>query len=123
MERRRQFAPDMSSVREARHLVGSALIATDDAAVAAVLASELTQNAVDHAATPFTVSVTHDDLGDLVVEVHDHSPELPVLKPLNPEAERGRGLQLVDSLAREWGVTMIHDDGKTVWFRLSPTES
>ena len=26
----------------------------------------------------------------------------------------------MDALSQEWGVTMIHDDGKTVWFRLSP---
>ena len=40
--------------------------------------------------------------------------------PLDPGGVRGRGLLLVDTLSREWGVTVIHDDGKTVWFRLSP---
>ena len=54
------------------------------------------------------------------VEVHEHDPHLPVLAPLDPEGVRGRGLLLVDTLSREWGVTVIHDDGKTVWFRLSP---
>jgi anti-sigma regulatory factor (Ser/Thr protein kinase) len=101
-------------------MVDSALLSTDDAAVAAVLTSELSSNVVDHAHTPFTVSVSHDDLGALTVEVHDDSPQVPVLIPLEPGASRGRGLHLVDGLSQAWGVTVAPDDGKTVWFRLLP---
>ena len=118
MDRKEQFAPEAANVRAARVMVREALFSTDDAQVAAVLTSELSANAVDHARTPFTVGVSRDEQGALTVEVHDHSPELPALLPLDPRALRGRGLHLVDALAEEWGVTMIHDDGKTVWFRL-----
>ena len=72
--------------------------------------------------TPFAVAISHDANGMMTVEVHDHESTPPVLAPFDPQGQRGRGLQLVDTLSREWGVTMIHDDGKTVWFRLSPTE-
>lgn len=119
---RKEFAPDAASVRAARAMVSESLLSTDDAAVAAVLASELSSNAVDHARTSFTVAVSHDALGALTVEVHDLSPELPVLLPLAPDSMRGRGLHLVDALACAWGVTRVHDDGKSVWFRLLPSE-
>jgi two-component sensor histidine kinase len=107
MERQKQFGPGAASVRAARVLVSESLIATDDAAVAAVLVSELSSNAVDHARTSFTVGVSHDAVGALTVEVHDYSPAMPVLLPLEPGSV---GLQLVDALVQEWGVRQVHDD-------------
>jgi anti-sigma regulatory factor (Ser/Thr protein kinase) len=120
MDRREQFSPEARSIRAARMLVSEALFSTDDAATAVVLASELCANAVDHARTPFTIEVDHDDLGALTVRVHDFSPDLPVLLPRDPRALRGRGLHLVDALAHEWGARPMGDLGKTVWFRLLP---
>lgn len=120
-EIREQFAPEPENIRAARLVVRGALASVDDAELAELLTTELSSNAVHHAGTPFTVAVSHDDAGVLTVEVHDHDPRLPVIAPLDPHGARGRGLLLVDTLSREWGVTMIHDDGKTVWFRLSPT--
>jgi anti-sigma regulatory factor (Ser/Thr protein kinase) len=121
MEREEQFSPDPENIRAARSMVRDSLAAVDDAELAELLTTELSANAVHHAGTPFTVAVSHDDEGMLTVEVHDHDSRLPVIPTLDPAAVRGRGLLLVDTLAREWGVTVIHDDGKTVWFRLSPT--
>ena len=83
-----------------------------------LLTAELSANAIHHARTPFTVGITHDDEGMLTVEVHDHDSTLPVMAPYDPAALGGRGLLLVDALSREWGVTSVPDDGKTVWFRL-----
>jgi anti-sigma regulatory factor (Ser/Thr protein kinase) len=101
-------------------MVAESLRSTDDSELAALLTSELSTNAVHHAGTPFTVAVRHDDRGALTVEVHDHDPGVPVMAPVAPGSSRGRGLRLVDEFSQEWGVTMIHDDGKTVWFRLAP---
>jgi anti-sigma regulatory factor (Ser/Thr protein kinase) len=119
-ERIEQFAPEPDNIRAARLMVRGALASADDVHLAELLTTELSANAIDHAGTPFTVAVSHDDEGMLTVEVHDHEPTLPVLVPLDPLGERGRGLLLVDAFSQEWGVTVIHDDGKTVWFRLSP---
>jgi len=113
-----RFAPDPVNIRAARLLVLASLAPMDDAEVAQLLTTELSANAIQHARTPFTVGITHDDEGTLTVEVHDQDSALPVVAPYDPAALRGRGLLLVDSLSREWGVTPVPDDGKTVWFRL-----
>ena len=116
-----EFPPEPSSVPAARWMVGGSLEPGDDEQVALLLTSELSANAVQHARTPFTVGIRHDD-GKLTVEVHDHDPTPPVMAPADPSSPRGRGLRIVDALSQEWGVTMLQDDGKTVWFRLAPTE-
>ena len=113
-----RFAPDPASIRAARLLVLASLGPLDDAEVAQLLTTELSANVVHHAKTPFSVAITHDDQGMLTVEVHDHDPTLPVVAPYDPAAPRGRGLLLVEALSRDWGVTSVPEDGKTVWFRL-----
>jgi anti-sigma regulatory factor (Ser/Thr protein kinase) len=81
---------------------------------AAMVVTELVANAVDHAGTPSTVTVTLDD-HELCVAVRDGRPDAaPRPRPVDPTAPRGRGLQMVDALATSWGVT-VHADGKTVW--------
>jgi anti-sigma regulatory factor (Ser/Thr protein kinase) len=82
-----------------------------------VLISELATNAVRHARTLFTVSVTWDGL-TLTAEVSDASPlaPRPQLNPY-PDREGGRGLLLVDAIASDWGVD-LYDQGKTIWFTL-----
>jgi anti-sigma regulatory factor (Ser/Thr protein kinase) len=51
------------------------------------------------------------------VEVTDGSEQLP-LPParLDPDAEGGRGLLLLDAMADKWGVSPWRGGGKTVWF-------
>ena len=49
----------------------------------------------------------------VVVEVHDQSMLEPRLQPFNPTAARGRGLQMVNALAKSW--RSVRDaGGKTV---------
>jgi two-component sensor histidine kinase len=77
---------------------------------------ELVANVLDHARTAFRVVVRL--AGDVVhVAVRDHSPRPPRVQPFDPHAARGRGLQLVATLARSWGCEQ-HADGKTVWAEL-----
>jgi anti-anti-sigma regulatory factor len=107
-----RFAPGVAReiVREfceANHIAG-------DFATAQVIASELVTNAVVHAGTPIDFSVR---LGgsDLHVAVRDQSPRPARIVGLMEEsAEGGRGLVLVDALARAWG-SMPGSGGKTVW--------
>jgi hypothetical protein len=56
--------------------------------------------------------------GSLVVEVWDRCPGLPVLRPPTLHATSGRGLVVVDELARRWGVYRM-DHGKVVWAELA----
>lgn len=77
-----------------------------------LVANELVANAVDHARTAFDLAVSFDGTA-VVVEVHDGSMLEPRLQPVNPTAARGRGLQMVDALARSWRC-IRHASGKTV---------
>jgi hypothetical protein len=50
----------------------------------------------------------------VVIEVWDVSDELPTLKHVDNDAENGRGLLLVQQLAKRWGSYHIAG-GKVVW--------
>ncbi len=94
-----------------------------DVDVLVLLASELVANAVTHAEagpTEGAISVSVRCLaGEVRVEVHDGSHDMPVLMPLgvDDDAETGRGLMLVDALAAEWGFYRT-PEGKAVYFTL-----
>ncbi len=112
------LAPDPTSPAEARRLVRAALagtVAADLLAQILVAVSELTTNAVEHAATPFEVRAGCVD-GHVRVEVADHDPTLPTggADP-GPAAVTGRGLLLVERIADRWGVD-ADASGKTLWF-------
>jgi anti-sigma regulatory factor (Ser/Thr protein kinase) len=76
-----------------------------------LVANELVANAVDHARTALELAVSFDGAA-IVVEVHDESMLEPRFQPLNPTAARGRGLQMVDALAKSWRCVR-HAGGKT----------
>ena len=57
--------------------------------------------------------------GELLIEVIDYSPGLPVLTSPDRESEHGRGLQLIESLSREWGWFPVPGGGKCVYCRLT----
>jgi hypothetical protein len=90
---------------------------------ARVVASELVDNAVEHARTmvELTVGVLATQLH---VRVRDGSANLPVRRPVGPgRAEapldlRGRGLRMLDQYAAAWGM-IRQPDGKTVWATLA----
>src|SRR3954454_20981314 len=84
--------------------------------VAALLATELVTNAIRHARGRAIVSVTAK-AGHLRVAIADDSPETPRVLPRNLLGEGGRGMMLVDTLARTWGVD-VGWDGKVVWFEI-----
>jgi anti-anti-sigma regulatory factor/anti-sigma regulatory factor (Ser/Thr protein kinase) len=85
---------------------------------AELVANELVTNAVVHAGTEIWVRL--ELRGDrLHIAVRDGSPRL--LRPVPPDwqAEGGRGLRLIEHLARAWGVNRHPDGGKVVWCVLS----
>ncbi|HEX8003627.1 MAG TPA: MEDS domain-containing protein [Mycobacteriales bacterium] len=111
----RAFEPTRYAVPLARRLVTDALEGWGlDPEVATLVLTELATNAVEHTTLRFKVSVTR--LGRTVrVAVSDQSSRpLPPPSPPPAVATGGRGLVLVDALAKEWGCD-VHRDGKTVW--------
>ncbi len=77
--------------------------------------SELATNAVQHAQTPFTVTLQEAG-SSVLLTVKDGSPK--ALAPANapdPLGLAGRGLSIVDGLSRDWGVTTGQDGTKSVW--------
>lgn len=84
---------------------------------ARLLTSELVTNAVLHARTEMTVSIQDSDNG-VRISVTDSSPVPPSLRRHSVTATTGRGLRLLNQLAREWSVDE-NDGGKTVWFTLA----
>jgi anti-anti-sigma regulatory factor/anti-sigma regulatory factor (Ser/Thr protein kinase) len=83
---------------------------------AVLVASELVTNAVIHARTELRLRL--ELRGDLLhLAVRDGDPRMLVIIP-GPEAEGGRGLWLVDQLARAWGVNRHPDGGKVIWCTL-----
>lgn len=52
----------------------------------------------------------------VLIQVWDGNDQLPVLEELDPEAEHGRGLLIVESLSGECGVYQVErSSGKIVW--------
>lgn len=108
-----------SAAAQARALVADALTRwrlEPLVADAQLLVSELVTNAVLHARGDVTVSLAVAE-GTAEVGVTDRSVRLPRRRQVTWRAGGGRGLRLVDAVAREWGVAH-QPDGKQVWFRL-----
>ena len=119
--RREHLPADLSSARRAREVVREVLrdAGRPEWLEACELAtSEIVSNAVLHAHTDSTLTVTvHPD--HVRVEVRDGSPVLPVQRDHGAEAATGRGMTLVAALTDEHGLAEIGPDGKTVWFTVS----
>ena len=82
-----------------------------------LLTSEVVTNALNHAEGEVAIRVRREN-NQAFVEVHDHQSDPPVQREVEPERRGGNGLILLDALAKSWGVTQIHDDGKIVWFEV-----
>lgn len=88
-----------------------------DPDTAVLLASELVTNAITHE-TGGTVTLGIRCLrGRLRVDVYDTSHSFPVVSVAPGDAETGRGLMLVATLAAEWGFYRT-PAGKAVYFTL-----
>ncbi|HUQ55308.1 ATP-binding protein [Lentzea sp.] len=83
---------------------------------AQLVVTELVSNGIDHGEGLITLSVRRK-AGGMLIEVHDESPKLPLLRPVDPGSARGRGMQLVKALSVSWGTTP-DSGGKVVWAQL-----
>jgi anti-sigma regulatory factor (Ser/Thr protein kinase) len=91
---------------------------------AALVVSELTANAVEHARTDLVLTVSRSG-SRLHLAVRDGEPRYPrICQPPRPDdpaspTERGRGLLLVHAVATAWGAIPARG-GKVVWATVSP---
>ena len=84
---------------------------------ALMVVEELVANAVDHARTPFRLTVDHLTARSgaaLRIAVQDQCPQPVNVRPFDARAARGRGLQMIEALTSRWGCDRTAA-GKTVW--------
>lgn len=111
--------PEPSAVSRARRLAREALERwglSEHTDTVELLVSEVVTNAVRYASRPVTLRLLRTDV--LRCEVGDDVPQLPRLRNARTTDEGGRGLYLVNRLARRWDATRL-STGKVVWFELS----
>jgi anti-sigma regulatory factor (Ser/Thr protein kinase) len=101
------FPRQIQAAPAARQFVQRAAIGHPAADDTILLAAELIANSVVHAldATKITITVAVST-AFIRVDVHDDGAlGIPHMRPSDPAAEDGRGLQLVNQIAQRWGFT------------------
>lgn len=116
--------PVVNAAREARQLVTEGCARWNFPELvgpACIAITEMVNNVVAHARTPMTVRLAGGE-GSLHASVRDRSRAQPTFRgPVSPVAMGGRGLLLIDTVARRWGATAL-DDGKIVWAVFCPED-
>ncbi|MGW7539741.1 ATP-binding protein [Streptomyces sp. NPDC054770] len=110
---------ELTSAGRARRLVTAQLSewAVDGLAdTAELLVSELVTNALRHTRGPLRLNLQLRD-SRLLCEVEDTESAGPARSTADPDAENGRGIELLDLLADAWG-SVRTPTGKTMWFEL-----
>lgn len=93
-------------------------VADDLVSTVELLVSELVTNAVRHAETGAVSVAIRLEPGRIVVEVQDDDPLPPSLVAAGPGDVGGRGIDMLNRVGAEWGVTDRGPSGKVVWFAL-----
>ena len=58
----------------------------------------------------------HSDGERILIQVWDGNDEMPARQEVDPGAESGRGLLIVESLASDWGASRLaKSSGKVAW--------
>lgn len=83
-----------------------------------LLASELASNSIRHSGSRFFgVTITRIESDGLRVAVIDEGRAgFPRLQNQALDAERGRGMKMVDMMAQRWGISRQPGTGVAVWF-------
>jgi len=124
--KRRTFPGRADQARHARHFVARVLGDSPAADTAVLLTSELVANALSHTRTAadgaFEVIIWPGAATAYIAVIDDGSLTTPAPRSHQPAelSESGRGLDLVELLATNWGHYGRHDETTRtlVWFRL-----
>lgn len=124
MNQRRAFEHAPESVPLARRFATEAIrgVSPDVLETVTLLVSELATNCVRHAQGRFELTVRQTP-GEIRVEAMDKAGGEPVRRYPAPTEPTGRGLQIIDMLASDWGFEQFGDHGKTVWFTIQLSEA
>jgi two-component sensor histidine kinase len=121
--KRRSFPGHPDQVARARDFTRRTLGACTVTEEAVLLVSELVTNALEHTATGsggrFDVTILGGESSVMIAVTDNGSDKIPVSSALDPETETetGRGLGLVELIAKRWGHCGGRH-GRTVWFEL-----
>jgi len=110
--RARRFALD-----QLRRAFGDEAQVTALGTDAGLIVSELVTNAVNAGATRIGVALAIHH-GHLRIGIADDASGRPTVQTASPHATGGRGLHIVEQLARRWG-TCATPGGKEIWAELS----
>ena len=113
------FSPMSSSVAAARRFISECVeqLGLRSMPEVQVIVSELATNSVLHAESHFDITVEKLDEKRARVEVRDFGDGTPQLGVPGTYSEEGRGLQVVDRLAKHWGIEEHPEGrGKSIWF-------
>ncbi|MFF4408452.1 ATP-binding protein [Streptomyces sp. NPDC001407] len=116
-------APHERSVGKARRMLRNTLIAWGAEAEervpdAELVASELLTNALRHAPRSELALTAAEGGGSLIIEVEDGgNPESKpaVRQVVNEDAESGRGMTIVEAVAKSWSWRPLPDGGRGTW--------
>jgi anti-sigma regulatory factor (Ser/Thr protein kinase) len=114
-----ELAAEAANVPRARIFVRSRLLEHELAEIdgdVQLVVSELATNALNHARTPFAVTIRREG-SEVVLTVQDGSSVRPAVVKVKVEATAagGRGLSIVDAVSHRWGTVEHPGAGKSVW--------
>jgi PAS domain S-box-containing protein len=112
--------PQPQHVAAGRRFTRDALAAwgqADLAGTACLLVSEILTNAIRHTRLAISLRLYCTDR-EVIAEITDDNPHVPMPVLAKPIDDYGRGLALVETLASRWG-SLPANGGKVVWFTLT----
>ena len=117
MTQSQSFDHTAASVSAARRFASQAIRGLPPEVVETVtlMVSELASNCIRHTDGRFDLAVS-TSAAEIRVEATDRGTGEPAVRSPGPSDPTGRGLQIVDMLAKDWGVEHLPGAGKTVWF-------
>jgi len=99
-------------------LADTAELLTSELVTNSVQAYERSKPRADRAIVPVVRLWLESDRQSLIIHVWDACDDMPVRQDAGPDAVGGRGLLLVETLGKDWGVYR-EEDGKVVWVLIS----